>query len=108
MGSVYCGPDNVQKWLVDTDVQLADDMQLKDTLQEKRAQLLFILTFSVCRLLNSSNPEVVRLSHAGGEKFAVGRTFSGWICKGLYPWPHISPHPGDKLCTWRHVDCISE
>ena len=30
--------------------------------------------------LQSSNPEVVGLSPAGGEKLAVGRTFSGWIC----------------------------
>ena len=31
----------------------------------------------------SSNPEVVGSSPDGGEKLAVGRTFSGWIVQGL-------------------------
>ena len=44
----------------------------------------------------SGSPEVVGSSPAGGEKLAVGRTFSEQIyIRGLYLWPHISPHPGD-------------
>ena len=44
--------------------------------------------------LQSSNPEVVGLSPAGGEKLAVGLSKVGFV-RGLYPWTHILPHPGD-------------
>ena len=49
----------------------------------------------------SSIPEVVGLSPAGGKKLAVGQLSQVGFVRGLYPWSHISPHPGDKLGTWR-------
>ena len=56
----------------------------------------------------SGNPEFVGSSPFGGKKLAVSQTFLVWICKGFvrHPWPQMSPHQGDKLGTWRHVDCI--
>ena len=47
----------------------------------------------------SSNPEVVGSSRAVGEKLAE-LSQVGFV-RGLYPWPHISPHPGEKLGTWQ-------